>query len=102
MIEGLKFDVTSGELASHLAGRIDHHRERQEFYREKASALASGGAEGQEYTGGDPVRSLRESANKHANRADLFEFLQDHIIPSEKYRLEESDLTQLEILSRYF
>lgn len=100
MIEGLKFDVKSEELQEHLRRKVLHHRERAAFYEEKAQALQDGEAEPAGFTGGDPIRALREKGAQHQNRVELFEFLQLHLIPGETYRLEEGDLLKLEIISR--
>jgi len=99
VIEGLKLDFTTDELAEHLSKRVDHHLERAEFYDKQAKALVTGGAEAQQYTNGDPVQSLRDSLAKHRNRAALLGVMRDHLVPGETYRLHEDDLLKIEILS---
>lgn len=100
MIQGLKFDVTTDELAGHLQAKITHHEERVAFYTDKAKALDRGGAEAANFSGGDPVRALQQKAGEHQNRVDLFRFIREHLIPNETYRLDEQDLLKLEIVSR--
>lgn len=100
MIEGLKFDVTTDELRKHLEAKIEHHRERKDFYDHQAAALQKGNVEAMPYTNGDPVQALQAKGSQHLAKIELFVFLRDHLIPGETYRLEESDLTRLEIVSR--
>ena len=99
MIEGLKFDVSYQEMQVHLEAKEAHHRERAAFYADKAAALEKGGAEAAQFSGGDPVRALRDSQTKHVHRADLFDFLRRHLIAGETYRLTEADLVVLEFIS---
>ena|SRR6185369_2909676 len=101
MIEGLKFDVTSAELVAHLSERVTHHIERAAFYASQSKALEDGNAEGMNYSGGDPVRALKDKRSEHEHKKELFEFLVAHVISGETYRLTESDLLQLEIISRH-
>lgn len=101
MIEGLKFDVTTAELRGHLQERVTHHKERAEFYAGQVKALEDGNAQGMNYSGGDPVRALKDKHSEHKHKIDLFKFLVDHVVPNEMYRLTESDLLQLEIISRH-
>lgn len=100
MITGLHFDFPSEELKQRLAERIQHHKDRQEFYEKQAGSLQAGGAEAMEYTGGDPVKALQDKARQHQNRGELFRIFHDHIIPGEVYRLEEKDLLALDLISR--
>jgi hypothetical protein len=99
MIEGLKLDFTTDELAKHLSRRVDHHLERAAFYEKQAGTLEAGGAQPQQYSGGDPVRTLKDSLAQHRNRAELLRVMRDHLVPSEQYRLDENDLLKIEILS---
>jgi hypothetical protein len=96
MIEGLKLDFTAEELEKHLTERISNHNERTEFYSRQADSLEAGRAEAQQYTNGDPIRSLRESESQHRNRMVLLTVLRDHLVSGETYRLDEGDLSKLE------
>ena len=103
MIEGMKLDFTTKQLENHLLSRISHHEERTKFYCNQVTALRAGNAESQQYTNGDPIRSLSDSMRKHQNRQELFEVMLRHLVPDEVYRLDEDDLLKLEIMSRgYF
>jgi hypothetical protein len=57
----------------------------------------AGGVQAQQYTTNDPTSSLLQSARQHADKGAFFAFMGAHIIPSEIYRLSESDFTRLEL-----
>lgn len=99
MIEGLKYEVTSGEIVAHVMARAEYHKEREAWYQAQIDELSRGMAEPQEYTNGDPIRNLRDSMARHTNKREVFDFLAAHIIPDEVYRLEERELTNLEFIS---
>lgn len=50
------------------------------------------------YTGGDPVRALRDKQSEHTRMASLFDFLREHLVKGEVYRLDESELSKLEFI----
>ena len=103
MIEGLHFDLSGTELNAHLALRVAHHADRAAKYRESLAKL-SGGEEDPENTGGmsSSGRSdLTSRAKAHENKANLFTFMEKHLVASETYRLSEQDLRFCEILDRY-
>jgi hypothetical protein len=99
MIEGLKLDFSGKELREHLKKKSSHHQERSEFYSRQADALVAGNAEAMQYSGGDPVKALRDKAAEHKRRSEMFTLLQTHITESETYRLEDKDLIRLEFIS---
>jgi len=100
MIEGLKFDIECEEMGDHLCEKARHHDERRLFYEKSAQRLEEGKAEGMDYTGGDPIKALRDKGRTHRNRSEFFQFMADHLIEGETYRLSESDLLTLEFISR--
>jgi len=102
MIEGLQFDIEFDEMEKHLLDKALHHDERRLFYGKQAKMLEDGKAEGMDYTGGDPVKALRDKGVVHQNRSELFQFMADHLIAGETYRLSESDLMTLEFISRRY
>jgi hypothetical protein len=102
MIEGLKLDISSEELKNHLSKKIAHHKERERFYAEQVASLTKGGVQPTNYSGGDPVRALKEKEERHTSRAELLTFLRDHLIPDQTYRLTEQDLVSIEIVSRFW
>lgn len=112
MIEGLKIDVPSTELKEHLAARASHHGERVAFYLGQAKHLSQGlkdldledESEAQAYSNSgqrDPRDSMRQSAKSHQDRQMFFQFMADHLVPGEVYRLTEADIIKLEFASRY-
>lgn len=102
MIEGLHFDIEFGEMQEHLRERARHHDERRVFYGKQAGTLEEGKAEGMGYTGGDPIKALRDKEVSHTNRSELFQFMADHLVEGETYRLSDSDLMTLEFISRRY
>lgn len=100
MIEGLKFAVSGHELQTHLAARVDHHKQREAFYKQQAAQLEDGAAEGMKnYSNGDPVRNLKDKAAEHTSKAESFKFMHDHVVTTESYQLSDEDLRRVEILT---
>ena len=99
MIEGIKLDFSGKELRQHLMKKATHHGERKSFYTSQADALIRGNAEAMQYTGGDPVKALRDKALQHQQRQEMFLLLHSHTNEQETYRLEDKDLTRLELIS---
>lgn len=102
MIVGLLLDFSTEELREHFDARLGHHQERVRFYSTQIEALESGGAARGEFTGGDPIESLRRSMQSHIARHGLLLVMRDHLIEGETYRLSESDLTKIELIERIF
>ena len=101
MIEGLKLDFTSKQLQEHIAGRRQHHDGKQAWYAQQIASLKAGGMR-QESPTSDPMDSLERSRKMHETKAELFKVMADHVIPNETYRLSESDLTRLELISGHY
>lgn len=100
MIEGLHFDIEFEEMREHLRAKARHHDGRRVFYERQVKQLQDGGAEAMQYSGGDPIKALGDKANSHEGRSVFFQFLADHLIEGETYRLKEADLRTLEFVSR--
>jgi hypothetical protein len=101
MIEGLKIELKSAELVGHIKKRAEYHKTKAEWYAKQVGELHKGGVESS-YNSNDPVRSLQASEKDHTEKSALFLFLAEHIVPNEVYRLTESDLSRLELVSRYY
>ena len=101
MIEGIKIDIESEELKTHLLDKVKFHQDKTVHYETQVSALEKDKAD---LAGGsnNPVSSLQESAKKHKAVGEFFQFMADHIVPNETYRLQADDLRRLEIVSYYF
>lgn len=103
MIEGLHFDIKFDEMKEHLLEKAKYHQERMLWYVQRIDDLAEGGVEtDHQVSGGNPIENLRNQGKKHEGRRDLFQFMADHLIEDEIYRLSESDLRTLEFIGRYF
>ncbi|KKK57206.1 hypothetical protein LCGC14_3056830 [marine sediment metagenome] len=102
MIEGLHFDIKFKEMKDHLEAKANHHFERKQFYFSQAQKLEEGNAEAMNYSGGDPVKVLKDKGNNHYQRMGFFQFMADHLVEGVTYRLSENDLMTLEFISRYF
>jgi len=110
MIEGLKFDIGFDEMKEHLLGKALHHLERKAFYQRQIRVV--GGELGGElpedrpshYTGrsDDPIEALKLKAVSHEGRSTFFQFMADHLVDGETYRLSEGDLMTLEFISRRY
>jgi hypothetical protein len=102
VIEGLKIDVSSEELAGHLRERHEFHAAKARSYGEQLKGLHALKADEPEANfSNDPSRSLGQSADQHRKKSAFFLFLAEHLVPDETYRLQERDLEQLELYSRY-
>jgi hypothetical protein len=102
VIEGLHIDVTSVELKEHIADRAAHHKKRAEWYAQQAQQLETGhlrtadmDRHSRSY---DPLDGLLAKRNEHVSKAAYFQFICDHLVPNETYRLKEDDLARLEVL----
>jgi len=102
MIEGLHFDVEYKEMKEHLEQKAQHHFSRKQFYFSQAVKLVEGEVESMDYTGGDPVKALNDKGKQHYARMEFFQFMADHLIKDETYRLSEGDLLTLEFISRRY
>lgn len=103
MIEGLHFDIEFNEMKEHLLVKARYHDGRRVWYHRRIHDLKEGGVEaGNQVSGGDPIANLQSQAKKHEGRSEFFQFMADHLIEGETYRLSEGDLRTLEFVSRYF
>ncbi len=104
MINGLHVDVTSDELKKMLLGRLTYHQEKISFYKEQVAEMRKVDeklkrdreAIGKTSTQ-SPIESLESAVLKHENQSIYYKFMADHVVPSEVYRLSESDLQRLGI-----
>lgn len=106
MIEGVKFDFFGKELAEHFEKRAERHVQRAEAYAKEAARYKEGDEE--------PVRTpemmysnkavqsakqqLEGQAKHHRTRAAFFKVASEHLVTGETYRLDESDMSRLEII----
>ena len=96
IIEGVKIDVPSDELKTHLLDRATLHHEKAARYDSQARELQElGDQQGQT---NDPVHGLQMKFQEHQRKAELFSFMANHLVPGVTYRLSERDLTYVEII----
>jgi hypothetical protein len=103
MIEGLKLDVSAEELAQRLSGLIAWHESRARGCDGRLRRLGEIEEEVQNIDadldalgwGGGYDRlseALERKRMHHLERASMLEFLRDHLVAGEVYRLDVEDL----------
>lgn len=102
MIEGIQVDISADEFEKIARERHDFHHDRMtafkaELARVKEYDLPDGGTLGP--IGGSPANELSHRIKDHQARAEFFQFLADHVVPTEVYRLGKNDLRTLEVVS---
>jgi hypothetical protein len=94
MIDGLKLTITGAKLRALLDRRIDSHQRSAERWKREQERTPD------QETDDEPLPNhiCANEAERHEWRAEVLEFLSDHIDASETYRLGEGDLTFGELL----
>jgi hypothetical protein len=103
MIEGLKVTVEGKELYELCWERSNWHADRALLYRNQALSMEQNQLEGMTNTSaGSPIEQLKEKARSHESNASEMKFIAEHIVPTEHYVLDGTDLVKLGIAkSRY-
>jgi len=100
MIQGIQLEITGKELVEHLEARAGHHLDRMAFYRRKVGEVGDEAPEVEDepaYSGhANPVEALKGKVRQHRKQAALFQFMAEHIVVDETYRITEQDLMRLE------
>lgn len=95
MIEGLKLTFSGEELRKLLEARINHHGVCGDRWAHEKTRTS-------EHETGDapllPEHICANEAERHASRADVLQFIRDHLEPAETYRLGATDLEFGELL----
>lgn len=119
LVEGFKLKVTKNELADHCRKRAEHHRKRaadkeaelprltevMESLKGQGKRLATTISNFSKQSGGynldveHPVENLEKDIQDHRNKAIVFEWFAEHLLPFD-YVLDENALIRLEILKR--
>ncbi len=104
MIEGLKVELTADELGRLLERRVEHHREVAADCDSRRIRLRTvttpnpDDTEEQLAAAWPPyLENLERRAERHRDRADALQFLREHLVAHEIYRLGEDDLETLQI-----
>jgi hypothetical protein len=95
MIDGLKVTVTGQELRTLLEQRIEDHLRRAERWKREQARTPEDETEDEPLL---PDHMCANEAQRHEWRADVLEFIRDHIESHEVYRLGEPDLEFGELL----
>jgi hypothetical protein len=95
MIDGLKLTITGEELHSLLERRIDGHRRSADGWKREQERTPEQATDDEPLL---PDHMCENEAERHEWRADVLEFLRDHIDAKETYRLGEGDLAFGELL----
>jgi hypothetical protein len=96
VIEGMRLQITAAQLHEHLTERESHHRNRAAFYDSKRRELEAAGEQPQQLTN-DPVKAMADRATHHHHKAAAFGTWAKYLIPGETYRLDNGDLSRLEM-----
>lgn len=115
-IEGIKLSITSVDLKKLCEDRIKYHLGRAEWnatklkeleptfkeanadFEEEAFEQMKGMSYNSNARSGDPLERFKTSHAHHRDRATVFRFMAEHIIPNESYVLAEADLRKLEVM----
>lgn len=109
-IQGLKMQMSSEELKATCLKRAEYHQNKANALQAKAKELEplfegfNNDAEAQgKYTSGnrDVLQSLNSAYQHHTDRAMVFRFYVEHIVPDATYILNEQDLRTLEVMARW-
>jgi hypothetical protein len=95
MTEGLKLRFSGEELRKLLAERIDDHRARADRWAHEQSRTSEDETEDAPLL---PEHICTNETERHVWRADVLQFIHDHVEPAETYRLSGADLEFGELL----
>ena len=95
MIDGLKLTFSGGELRKLFDERIDDHQQRAERWTHEKSRTSEDETEDAPLL---PEHMCANEAERHTWRAEVLEFIRDHVEPAETYRLTAADLEFGELL----
>lgn len=106
MIEGLKLQISSDELKKISAARAEYHAKKSDWFKSKAKEIqpeldnfADEAANLGKYSNqGNVVENLATKSKHHEDKATLFRFMAEHVIPNETYSLSNEDLVRLEVI----
>ena len=108
MIEGLRLDITGGELQARLDERIELYRGRTDGLVAQMDRLSGPGMEDTRdddeppspflCRSDSPVRATQRRLERLQNRIVVLTFLREHLVRDETYRLDVDDLEELEIV----
>src|SRR5687767_3769138 len=95
MIEGLKLTFSGEELCTLLEARIDHHRVCADRWAHEKTRTPEDETEDAPLL---PEHLCTNEAERHGWRADVLQFIHNHLEPAQTYRLCAADLEFGELL----
>jgi len=95
MIAGLKLTITGEEVRALLQHRAQQHLIRAECWRQERDKSSEHQSENAFFCSEEMCDN---EAERHQWRADVLEFIRDHVDPREAYQLGEADLIFGELL----
>lgn len=108
MIEGLRVDISGGELQARLNERIELHRGRAGGLVAQLERLAAPGLDDTQdddeppapflCRGDSPARVTQRRLERLQSRIVMLTFLREHLVRAETYRLDVDDLEALELV----
>jgi hypothetical protein len=96
MIDGLKVQMSTEELATRLAERILWHHQLAEEYEEEFRK-----PEAQRDDPLMPEHMIEHEMRQHQEEAATLTMLREHLVPNEIYRLTESDLRFADLVPEF-
>jgi hypothetical protein len=104
MIEGLHADVPGEELKELLSGRYKYHSDKVKTYEAQLvqleqfdKTMENLAASMSKTSNATPADSVRQAVKTHRNQAIYYKFMAEHVVVTETYRLESSELVSLGI-----
>lgn len=104
----MQVDVSSDELLKILKERKKHHDDKSAAYSKQAGELTKVISAIEEdmdigkVSNGTPAESMERKAREHSEKARYYEFMIDHVIKNDTYRLSQEDLVRLGITARIY
>lgn len=100
-VKGLKYQLSTEQLKIHLMGRVEHHKKKAEWYKDKLGTLRQGldrEESRMSSMNSNPIEEFEKKIKKHENLVSSLTFMADHLIPSENYILDDDDLRKIEVV----
>ena len=100
MIEGLLFEIESGELKKMFEARARHHEKKAKYFADRAEKAEEDPMPADLTSNRSVVSAKRDflrRAEAEVQENSRFKFMAEHLIEKEIYRLTWEDLQKLEI-----
>jgi len=101
ILEHIFLDIPSVDLKAHFVERVVFHTQKAEDYRSKAETLRGLDLNAGVPVSNDPTQQLEQSIRTHMQRAQTFAFRAKYLVADVIFRLNDSDLANLEFVDRF-